>query len=172
MAKKHLLRLKNGLYENLVKDIEELEKEISFKTRETMVDPESVEEAVSMLREVCTEIQNIGSCVTSAISYPNEFLMGHSSINNMVKVLYDTIDKVREQEPESPLIAEYEKSLLKNLNLCHLYNEVKRFRDFPSSKKKFNSWVRRGWINPGYFTPVKFVWESIKTLRSFIDEEL
>ena len=173
MAKKHLLKLKNTLYENLGKELESMEMEINKSTKSGMIDPEVIEEAVSMLRNISLEIQNLGSGLTMASSYPNDFITGYNSIKNMVRVLYNTIDQVRAQEPNNPVIKEYEKSLARDLPILTLYNCIKEVRDIPKSKKKEKKWVRKGWYNPEKpFGPFKNIWESLKVLRSFLDENL
>jgi hypothetical protein len=173
MAKKHLLELQETLYNSLAKELRDLEIEINESAKVGMIDPEDVETAVSMLRSIDLEIQNLGSGLKMASDYPNDFAVGYNSINNMVKGIYSTIDLVLKQEPDNPIVKEYQKSLERNLPILTLYKNIKEVKDIPKSKKNQKKWANRGWYLPDKpFWPFKAIWENLEVLRSFIDENL
>lgn len=173
MAKKHLLKLQEFLYGSLAKELRDMEIEINESAKAGMIDPEVIEEAISILRNIDFEIQNLGSGLNMASNYSNDFLVGYNSISNVVKGLYNTLDLVVKQEPDNPVIKEYEKSLAKNLPILTLYKNIKEVKDIPKSKKNQKKWANRGWYIPDKpFWPFKGIWENLKVLRSFIDENL
>ena len=173
MAKKHLLELQNELYNTIGKELENLEIEVNSATKAGMIDPETVELAISRIRKISTKIQTLGSGLSMAINYPNDFIRGYNSLNNMVSLLYKTIDGVREEDPNSHLIKEYEATLAVNLSTLLIYEYVKERRDLPKSKKNLSKWIRKKWYRPGNrFYPFSDIWESLKELKSFIDENL
>lgn len=173
MAKKHLLKLQKELFDLYGKEVEEIEKKVNRVTKAEMIDPEIIEDISFMIRDISKDIQNLNSGLFLASRVPSEFMAGYNSLKNLIKTLRETGIKIKEQEPDNPIIKEYEKAIAKNLPLLSIYESIKEVKDYPKSKKREKKWIRKGWYDPDKpFYPFRNLWEELKAIHSYIEENL
>ena len=145
MALKHIKKLKDDLFNTQVKRFEALESEINSLTRDSMVDPEDVEEALRQLRAISTYIQNISTTLLAA-QVPHVFNKSYESFMTLNKSLTKTRDTIKEEGRGLELLEGYDKKLSEIEPFFKIYLSTKDFMSLPKADKKYKAWKKNGLI--------------------------
>ena len=169
MANRHIKELSNKVKEYF-EELNSLDSEAVRISSTKMVDPEDWAELTSEMRNLALYISNINSVLSMALD-PIDFQQALSSRRNLVKSLEDVIEKVREQQPDSELLGNYDKVLVDHRDTLFLLEQTNKFRCFPKAKKKFNRLNRVGLVDKSY-TPFCRIEVTLLKIKNTLDSEV
>ena len=169
MAKTDIKKLKKELFDNYVITFSDLEVEINSYTRETMVDPNLVKEALDNLRLLDLYIQNTARVLSMAES-PDVFRSNYRSQLVLVEGLEKALDRIKKEQPDLSLIPEYEKQLITSKKFLEFFTETRTFLEYPKNKKKYRRWVRNGLIKEVDYKMFKEIALMLSTLNNFLED--
>lgn len=137
MAKWQVKKVQELLFEIVVPKFDEFETKVNRVTKESMLDPESLEGVLFCIRDLSTKIQNLNSQLFLAYSNPSEFV----SLINSTGIMLKELVKVRESLDENSPGDERRKLYVKKENEAKILltelKEVKKVLDFPNRKRKY-----------------------------------
>lgn len=135
-------KLKNEIYPS----IWELNNRFQVETKKTSYSPEVIEEFMVLSKGIDSYTMVLSKAIASALKGPKSFNPIFNSQKQLISQLEKIINRVKEEQPDSPLISEYSKALLSNIPKFGILKEIKAYLDYPKSKKKFNKWKKKGWV--------------------------
>lgn len=137
MAKWQVKKVQELLFEIVVPKFDEFETKVNRVTKESMLDPESLEGVLFCIRDLSTRIQNLNSQLFLAYNNPSEFV----SLINSTKIMLKELVKVRESLDENSPGDERRGLYVKKENEAKILlielKEVKKVLDFPNRKRKY-----------------------------------
>lgn len=173
MSKRQLEELRKELFNNWVKQLEEIENGVQAQSKASMVDPETIEEISELLRKISHYIQNLNSAFYMALQSQEEFYQNYNSVYSLIETLKNTIRDIGNQEPDSPLLEEYQKKIDENKDLLEVLTWVKEILGLPRSKKRIKAWKKadRGVINKPFY-PFLHLQKMVIETKDYIEENL
>ena len=158
-------KLKNGVYPS----IWELNNKFQIETKETSYSPEVIEEFIELSKEIDSYTMVLSKAIASALVGPKFFNLILNSQRQLVNQFEMLSKRIKDEDPDSPLIKTYSEAILKNKPKLELLEAVKLQLDYPKSKKKFNKWKKKGWIAKS-FRPFDYIEDLEKSFNEKLGE--
>lgn len=162
MAKKHLSLFWDYLNDNLISQFDELNLKIGNQLKEGMIDPELEAELKIKANKLQDKLYHLSSLISLAANYNQKFVEVGRAQLKLIGQLESTMAKIKEQEPNSPIIGNYKELLDKQQQPLAIYNSVDYLRSLPNRKKKAKNYKQ------GIPTFTNF-WPFVK-LQGFLEE--
>lgn len=150
---------------DFVKIVEELEKEIQDETKDSMFLPEDLEVVLSSCRGLDNYISFLSKALLSALNNTKVFNRIVKSQETLTDQLEMVLERVKTEQPDSPLIENYYNSLVKARTDLIVLEAVRKWLGYPKSKKKFRAWMKKGLIPKN---PITYSFGPFMSIRSKI----
>ena len=140
MAKRHLQEFSKHLSDTLYNKFEEINLEIGSALRTTMIDPGLVGELKYRAASIQEHLYSTSALLAKAAEDSKGFEDMGRHQEAMIAKLKETKAMVEKQEPDSPLLQQYQNMIESQQKPLADYYSVNSLRVIPNSKKKVKAY--------------------------------